>query len=146
MGTRRAVAAATGLVVGLGLIGPAAAADQVRYTGEFGGAIAYDTCEVEPAAGAHVAGGSWRVNVHGRTVTARFVITVDGEPHVAWTARMARVVDSDATFEAQIVTGAGPLSIRLEGDRFTYRIAPYDLTAYGGAKCASVTYSGTLSE
>jgi hypothetical protein len=141
---RRAVATAVGLAVGLGLAGTGAAANEVRYIGEFSGPIQYVDC-VDPQPGNHVAGGTWRANVHEKSVTARFVITVDGQPHVAWTAPMERVAPSSATFEASILTGAGPLTIMLDGEQFTYTIAPYDFTAYGGAKCASVTYSGTLT-
>ncbi len=90
---RRAVATAVGLAVGLGLAGTGAAANEVRYIGEFSGPIQYVDC-VDPQPGNHVAGGTWRANVHEKSVTARFVITVDGQPHVAWTAPMERVAPS----------------------------------------------------
>ena len=137
---RRTLATAVAVAVGLGLASTGATANEVHYTGGFEGPIKYENCDSQPDA--HEAGGTWRVNVHERTVTARFVITVDGQPHVAWTAPMTRVVPSEATFEATILTGAGPLTITLVGEKFTYRIAPYDFTAYGGAKCESVTYAG----
>lgn len=42
-------------------------------------------------------------------------------------------------------TGAGPLLVTVKGEEMTYRIAPYDFTGWGGAKCDAITYHGTVT-
>lgn len=130
-------------LLGMSLAAPATADSDVTYQGVFSGEITYSVCTT--AAPTSIAGGTWRVNVHDQKATARFVITVDGAPHVAFTAQMARIPSDTATFEASVITGAGPLDIRLVGEEFSYEIAPYDYTPWGGLKCDSVTYHGTLT-
>ena len=127
---------------------PASASESVGYGGIFDGPIVYDTCStsddqaIDP--GTNLASGTWRVNLHDQKATARFVINVNSAPHVAYTAQLTRL-PSDATFEATMITGAGPLVVKLVGDAFTYKIARYDYTEWGGFRCESVTYSGTLA-
>lgn len=122
---------------------PASASESVSYGGTFVGPIVYNTC-TPAVSGTKVASGTWRVNVHDQKATARFVINVNGVPHVAYTAQMTRLTNDDATFEATMITGAGPLVVMLVGDVFTYRIARY-ISPWDGTTCDSVTYSGTLA-
>lgn len=145
MSLHRFLTAAAGSLLGLGLVSTGAHAAPTTYSGVFSGPVVYSTCTVPPAPGTHVAGGTWRVNLHDQKATARFVITVDGAPHVAFTAQLDRVASSTATFEAEILTAAGPLVVTLRGSDFSYVIAPYDYSAFGGAVCASVEYDGTLT-
>ena len=77
-------------------------------------------------------------------VPARFVIYVDGAPHVAYTAQMTRVPNAQATFEVTLTTAAGPLVVDLVGDAFTYAIAP-GKSPWDGSLCHPVTYSGPLA-
>lgn len=123
---------------------PASASASVGYDGTFADHVSYVGCKPE-VSGTLIASGTWRVNLHDQKATARFVINVDGAPHVAFTAQMARVDDSEATFKATLSTGAGPLEVKLVGDHFTYTISPYDYAPWGGPTCSSVTYSGTLN-
>lgn len=131
-----------------GVASPAVAADQgVNYRGSFDARV-FSECKtipdedpITPETGTVT--GSWRVNVHASTATARFVIAVDGVPHVAYTTKMNREVDDGATFTATTKTGAGDLVVRLSGTEFTYTISPYTDPFAGAFECGSVVYSGT---
>jgi hypothetical protein len=95
------------------------------------------------------ASGTWRINVGTKTASARFVILLQGEPHVAYTIPLKVTVDDGTTLTAVGATGAGGLTVTVTGTRMTYEIAPYDSTAFGGDHAAycpsgSVTYSGTV--
>lgn len=144
--TALSTAAAATIVAVAGAASPAVAADSgVNYRGTFD-ARTYDTCtkdgqDFTPHVGDVT--GSWRVNVHAATVTARFVIDVDGAPHVAYTTQLARLADDTATFSATTKTAAGDLVVRLEGSTFTYTISPYADPFGEGFTCESVVYSGT---
>ena len=144
MFVRRMVIAAIGVVAAVGAASPAAAGQGVGFTGSFDGRT-YDSCTLagapyEPYVGQVT--GSWRVNLHEAKATARFVIDVDGSPHVAYTVQMVRVPGDGATFTATTTTGAGPLTVRLDGTDFTYTIAPYTDPFGEGYECGSVVYTG----
>ena len=153
---RLAVVAA--LVLGAGLVTPAAsAADSTTYPlgadyrGVFDRDVVFtgpclDTSDQPVVPATQTLSGTWRANVGAKVVSARFVMYVNEEPHVVYTAPMLRE-ETTATFEAGMPTGAGPLTIRLDGDQFTYTIAPYDTRAFfpDGVSCASATFRGTLS-
>lgn len=143
MSTKRILAITGAALAAAAATMPAAMAAGVGIRGEFSGPIDYQGCS--PEEGTHVASGTWRVNVHATTGTARFVIDVDGVPHVAFTTKLERVPDSAATFEGTTQTGAGPLTVTVSGTEMTYRIAPYDFTPWGGPTCDSVTYFGTVA-
>lgn len=145
MSLDRFLTTAAASLLGVGLLSTSAQATPTTYGGVFSGPVVYSSCTVPPPPGTHVAGGTWRVNLHDRKATARFVITVDGAPHVAFTAQLDRLASSPATFQAEVVTAAGPLVITLSGSAFSYVIAPYDYSAFGGAVCASVEYDGSLT-
>ena len=152
MGKARTTASALTVALGLTLVGAGmAGADPVNYTGRFDGEITASGCE-EDAPFKYEgmqAGGTWRVNLHEDKATVRFVITVDGELHVAWTAQIQRVPDAGAVFKAELpglgADGLGTLTITLEHDgAFSYVIHPYDFSAYGWGSCESVTYPGVI--
>jgi hypothetical protein len=152
------------LVLGAGLVTPAAsAADSTTYprgtdyrgvfdrTVEFtgfpaqgGDCLDVNDHPVVPAT--QDLSGTWRANVGTTVVSARFVMYVNGEPHVVYTAPMYRE-ETTAVFQAGMWTGAGQLTISLVGDEFTYTIAPYDTRGFfsDGVSCASATFHGTLS-
>jgi uncharacterized protein YbjQ (UPF0145 family) len=138
--------AAASLVALAGAASPALADDQgVGYRGTFD-ARTFTTCTSDGQAVTPYVGivtGSWRVNAHDTKATARFVIDVDGAPHVAYTTQMTRLADDAATFSATTRTAAGDLVVRLEGDIFTYTISPYADPFGAGFTCDSVVYSGT---
>ena len=141
---RRMVIAAVGVVAAVGAASPADAGQGVGLTGTFDGRT-YNVCHDETGAvhpDAGVVTGTWRVNLHDAKATARFVIDVDGVPHVAYTAQMERVADETAVFAATTMTGAGPLEVRLVGTDFTYTISPYTDPFGGGFVCDSVVYTG----
>jgi hypothetical protein len=149
---RLVAGAAAALTVGALAAAPAVAADTTgpaRYTGVFNGPVTYVPDDVghpgQCDAGTHYASGSWRVSLHGNDgATARFVITVDGAPHVAYTTQMHKVAVGPGTFELTSTTAAGPLDVTLSADgTLRYTIAPYDYSPWGGFTCASVTYQGT---
>jgi hypothetical protein len=139
------IAAAFALVTGI--VGPASAGPtSTNYSGTFAGQITYQGCKGGNP-GVHIASGTWRVNVATNgDASARFVIYVDGAPHVAFTAPMqADTLQPGEVFADTLMTGAGPLRVSLVGTTFEYRIAPYDYTPWGGEKCQAVTYWGVLS-
>ena len=88
-----------------------------QISGDFTGKIGYSGCSTN--AGAHYAIGTWWINVHDTTGTARFVIYVDGEPHVAYTTILTRTEDAKATFAGTVATGAGPLTVTVKGSRIS---------------------------
>lgn len=126
---------------------PVALGAGVGVGGEFAGEIQYTgeqpSCLAAAAEHQH-AEGTWRINIHETRGTARFVISVDGVPHVAYTAQLTRMTDSTATFKGTVQTGAGKLTVTVQGNEMTYQIAPYDYTPWGGAQCDSVTYVGNV--
>lgn len=127
---------------------PVALGEPAGIGGQFGGEILYEgeQASCQAAAAEHeVAGGTWRINVHDTKGTARFVIFVDGQPHVAYTAQLARTDNPTATFEGSVQTGAGKLTVTVQGNEMTYQIAPYDFTAWGGSKCDAAIYHGTVT-
>jgi hypothetical protein len=141
----RSTAAAAGVLLGLGLAvpGAAAGAESVTYEGTFGGPV--ETVGCEPAYGPMQAGGTWRVIVANHQAVARFAITVNGEPHVTYTAPMDLLPTAPReAFRITVQTGAGPLVVSLKGRTLRYQIAPYDFSAWGGSVCSSVTYYGQL--
>lgn len=95
------------------------------------------------------ASGTWRVNVGTKTASARFVIFLQDQPHVAFTIPLKITVDDGTTLQAVGATGAGGLTVTVTGTQLTYVIAPYDSTSFGGDHAAycpagSVTYAGTV--
>lgn len=142
-----AAALATAVVTVVGTGAPAMAGEGVGIEGSFDGRT-YTSCTLDGQPYAPEAGtvtGTWRVNLHDTKATARFVILVDGTPHVAYTAQMDRISDPSSVFTATLTTLAGPLELRLVGDELTYTIAPYTDPFGGGFTCASVVYTGTAS-
>lgn len=134
---------AVALVVGAG---PASASPPTDFRGHFTADIAFDNC-TQGTLPEGPASGMWRVNVHEKTVTARFVIYLDGVLHVAYTASMPRVTVAGADWAGRMMTGAGELTISLTDDEFSYQIKDYNYKAFDpehGATCDFVTYSGEL--
>ncbi|GAA6527829.1 hypothetical protein [Intrasporangium sp. DVR] len=146
MTRKRAIAATAAAMALMAITTPTAAGANNALQGEFAGAVTYENCTVGAPEGPSIASGSWRINVHDAKGTARFVILVNDAPHVAFTAQLSRVwLDGQASFQGTVMTGAGPLLVTVKGEEMTYRIAPYDFTAWGGAKCDAITYHGTVT-
>jgi hypothetical protein len=123
----------------------AVAAAQPRtttYHGVFSGSVDYVNCTT--AAPSTIADGTWNIAVHGREdATVAINIFTDGKHHVSFGGVAPQVVPTGGqVFAVRVGTGAGPLLMSLEGDQFTYTIAPYHFP--GGLVCDSVTYHGAL--
>jgi len=123
------------------LAAPAPMTDQATsFQGTFAGPITYTACTTDP--GNHLASGTWRVHIQQKKANARFLIEVDGVPHVAFTAQMVVEQAADGGFVVSTDTLAGRLTVILKGRDFAYAISPY---AYAGLDCASVVYPGSLT-
>ncbi|HZD88447.1 MAG TPA: hypothetical protein VE088_10625 [Gaiellaceae bacterium] len=120
----------------------ASAATTTTYHGIFSGPVVYKGCTTTPPAA--IASGTWSVALHGTAdATIAVDIFVNGAHHVSFGGTYPQVApEKKQAFAVAIPTLAGPLTISLTGDTFSYVIAPYD---YFGITCRSVTYSGTLT-
>jgi hypothetical protein len=134
-----AVLAATALVAP----GGASAATPTTVSGEFSPDIAYEQpCTGDIPSG--VADGTWSVTLNSRsTAKGTFVITVGGEPHVAYTFPGMKQAPNSTVDDFMVYgkTMAGLLTVRVADDLMSYRIEPY---SYDGLSCKSVTYFGTV--
>lgn len=116
----------------------AGAATTETYRGIFTGPVVYENCVNAPAP--TTASGTWSVAAHRDTATLAVNIFTDGRHHVSFGGPFAQVEPTGGeAFVVEIPTGAGPLTVSLTGQTFTYRIAPYD---FFGIQCESVTYGG----
>ena len=136
-----------GVIVGLvassiAVAATASAGTTTTYHGVFSGPVVYKGCTTTPPTA--IASGTWSVALHGTTdATVTIDIFVNGEHHVSFGGTFPQVAPAKGqTFAVAIPTQAGPLTVSLKGEMFTYLIAPYDLF---GIACRSVTYSGTTS-
>ena len=120
----------------------ASAATTTTYRGTFSGPVVYKGCTTTPPTS--IASGTWSVALHGTTdATVTVHIFVNGQHHVSYGGTYPQVTpEKRQLFAVAIPTLAGPLTVSLTGERFEYRIAPYD---YFGVTCRSVTYSGALT-
>lgn len=117
----------------------ASAATTTTYHGVFSGAVVYKGCTTTPPTA--IASGTWSVALHGTAdATIAVDIFVNGEHHVSFGGTFPQVApEKKQAFAVAIPTQAGPLTISLVGEKFVYRIAPYELF---GLDCQSVTYNG----
>jgi hypothetical protein len=131
----------------------AASASDTHLTGIFDEKITSIGCQsgtgLSDPADWGPASGTWRINVGTKTASARFVILLNGQPHVAYTIPLKVTVDDGTTLTAVGTTGAGDLTVSVTGTQMTYTIAPYDSRSFGGDHAAycptgSVTYFGTV--
>ena len=139
---RRSMSGVAACILALAIATPATAtAAAATYHGVFVGPVEYGC--VAPAA---TASGTWNVTTRGDTATMTVNIQLDGKHHVAFGGTFPTATATGETFAIETTTLAGPLRVSLDGDALTYRIEPYDLSAYGGISCpGGVTYSGLLS-
>lgn len=145
------------------LAGLAGAASESHFVGTFTDPITTVGClsGVDSPGTANVAGvplqdpadwgpvtGTWRVNAGTNTASARFIIFLNKVPHVAFTLPLKVTSNNGDVLTAEGMTGAGPLTVTIDGSEMTYEIAPYDSTAFANpaAYCpnGSVTYHGTV--
>jgi hypothetical protein len=137
-----AVLAATALAAP----GGASAVQPQNYSGEFEGPIIYAGCT--PSQPTNVeAGGTWSVRLYGDTAKGKFLITVNGEKHVFYPYPGMTVDDTSSDgFSVSGVTGAGVLTVTLQGNDLTYTVGTGEPGSYtfGGLVCDSVTYPGHL--
>lgn len=113
------------------------------YNGVFSGPVVHKGCTTGTPSTA-IASGDWSVALHGTTdAMVAINIFVNGKHHVSFGGTVPKVApEKGQTFAVAIDTDAGPLTMSLAGERFVYRIAPYDLF---GISCRSVTYNDTLT-
>lgn len=163
---RYALGAASAAVLGLAMsVAPAGAASATHFVGTFTPTITSQGCQasgVSPST-ADMAGvpvtdpsawgpvtGSWRVNVGTHTASARFVIYLKGAPHVAFTIPLKVTSVAGGVVQAVGPTGAGELTVTIDGTAMAYRIADYDSTSFmnpaGYCPGGFVTYHGTVDE
>ena len=134
---------------------PAAASGEVHYSGTFNAAITAVGCTPQDYFDGLSASGTWRVNVQDKKAVGRFVIDLNGAPHVAFTTPLTLLDPNGATFRATVGTLAGNLYVTLTGTGFEYRIGTpgdstdnYDSTTFlgaDGATCDYVAYNGVLA-
>ena len=149
-----ALLVAPALVLAVAPAVPAGAAGDVHHAGTFSSTITSANCTPAGYFSGVSASGTWRVNVQDKKAEARFVIDLNGAPHVAFTVPMTLLDPAGATFKASTPTLAGTLVVTLTGTSFEYRIGTgvagdtYDSTGFlgsAGAKCDYVVFHGVAS-